>query len=43
VAVVVADHQAADAQRLRDGGSGRKRGQRSQLVAERLLDEVIAH
>src|SRR5262249_8969159 len=40
--VVVRDHQARDAERLRGGGDGRERRQRLQLVPEWLLDEVIA-
>src|SRR5262245_7124261 len=40
--VVVAEHQTPHAKPLRDGGDRRERGERSKLMPERLLDEMIA-
>jgi hypothetical protein len=42
VAVVVTEHQAPHAQRLRGGGDGRERRQWGKLVAERLRDKMVA-
>ena len=41
MAVVVTEHQASHPEPLRRGGDRRERGQRGQLVAEGLLDEMI--
>src|SRR5262245_25320824 len=40
--VVVAEHQTPHPKSLRGSGGRRERGQRGKLVAERLLDEMIA-
>src|SRR5262245_7865850 len=40
--VVVAEHQTPHPKPLRGSGDRRERGQRGELVAERLLDEMIA-
>lgn len=41
VSVVVREHQASDPQRPRHAGDGRERGQRGQLMAKGLGNEVV--
>src|SRR5215469_18164653 len=42
MAVVVAEHETPHPYALRGSGDGRQRGQRSKLVTEWLLDEMVA-